>query len=66
MNRSPPRPLRGLAVSNVHEKQGLKIKNFSKVFKDFLETEGVLISALTGLYFSFFSTKIWEKRQIET
>ena len=43
MNRCPPRPLRGLAVSNVHEKQGLKIKNLSEVFKDFLETEGVLI-----------------------
>ena len=43
MNRCPLRPLRGLALPNVHEKQGLKIKYFSEFFKNFVETEGVLI-----------------------
>ena len=45
--------LRGLAFPNVHEKQVLKIKDFSKFFKDFLETEGVLIWALTVLFCYF-------------
>ena len=33
----------GLVFSNVDEIQGMKIKYFCEVFKDFLETEGVLI-----------------------
>ena len=35
MNRCPPRPLKEIALSNVHEKQGLKIKYFSAVLKNF-------------------------------
>ena len=61
MNRCLPRPLRGLAFPNVHEKQRLKIKYFSEFFKDFLETEGVLIWALTVLfcYFHFVFIFLW-------
>ena len=54
MNRCPPRPLRGLAFPNVHEKQGLTIKYFSEFFKDFLETEVILIWALTVLFCYFY------------
>ena len=35
MNRCPPRPLKEIVLSNVHEKQGLKIKYFSAVLKNF-------------------------------